>query len=173
MEITTESPRETKVTGTKPSLSGMKDQGLTSGQAHEFAIMLPLKPGGGQRMRDRLKDSVTAGTQSLDKMGTLHDLRFVLFDNDTRVLFASTYDGGFEQYIKDFATLVPDLIDKEFQECEGYPGVRSSEIWEYIARYQNEAIVFYSAYPNITVRQVLKGQRVLKAFEELLDEASR
>jgi hypothetical protein len=173
MEITTEAPRETKVTGTKPSLSGMKDQGLTSGQAHEFAIMLPLKPGGGQRMRDRLKDSVTAGTQSLDKMGTLHDLRFVLFDNDTRVLFASTYDGGFEQYIKDFATLVPDLIDKEFQECEGYPGVRSSEIWEYIARYQNEAIVFYSAYPNITVRQVLKGQRVLKAFEELLDEASR
>jgi hypothetical protein len=173
MEITTEAPRETKVTGTKPSLSGIKDQGLTSGQAHEFAIMLPLKPGGGQRMRDRLKDSVTAGTQSLDKMGTLHDLRFVLFDNDTRVLFASTYDGGFEQYIKDFATLVPDLIDKEFQECEGYPGVRSSEIWEYIARYQNEAIVFYSAYPNITVRQVLKGQRVLKAFEELLDEASR
>src|SRR6266852_4765483 len=106
MATTTETPRETKVAGTKPSPSSMKDQGLTSGQAHEFAIILPLKPGGGQRMRDRLKDSVTAGTQSLDKMGTLHDLRFVLFDNDTRVLFASTYDGGFEQYIKDFATLV-------------------------------------------------------------------
>jgi hypothetical protein len=150
----------------------MKDQGLISGQAHEFAIILPLKPGGGQRMRDRLENSVTAGTKSLDKMATLHDLRFVLFDNDTRVLFASTYDGGFEQYIKDFATLVPDLIDKEFQECEGYPGVRSPEIWEYIARYQNEAIVFYSAYPDVTVRQVLKGQRVLKAFEQLLDEAS-
>src|SRR5260370_41568331 len=150
----------------------MKDQGLTSGQAHEFAIILPLKAGGGQRMRDRLRDSVQAGAQSLDKMGTLHDLRFVLFDNDTRVLFASTYDGGFEQYIRDFATLVPELIDKEFQECEGYPGVRSSKIWEYIARYQNEAIVFYSAYPNVTVRQVLKGQRVLKGFEELLDEAS-
>ena len=173
MATTTEAPRETKVIGTKSSPSGMKDRGLTAGQAHEFAIILPLKPGGGQRMRDRLKDSVTAGTQSLDKMGTLHDLRFVLFDNDTRVLFASTYDGGFEQYIKDFATLVPDLIDKEFQECESYPGVRSPEIWEYIARYQNEAIVFYSAYPNVTVRQVLKGQSVLKAFEELLDEASR
>ena len=172
MATTTAAPRETKGTGTKTSPSGMKDQGLTSGQAHEFAVILPLKPGGGQRMRDRLKESVTAGTKSLDKMATLHDLRFVLFDNDTRVLFASTYDGGFEQYIKDFATLVPDLIDKEFQECEGYPGVRSPEIWEYIARYQNEAIVFYSAYPDVTVRQVLKGQRVLKAFEQLLDEAS-
>jgi len=172
MAITREATREEKVTGTNPSSSGMKDQGLTSGQAHEFAIILPLKPGGGQRMRDRLKESVTAGTQSLDRMGTLHDLRFVLFDKDTRVLFASTYDGGFEQYIKDFATLVPDLIDKEFQECEGYPGVRSPDIWGYISQYQSEAIVFYSAYPNVTVRQVLKGQRVLKAFEQLLDEAS-
>src|SRR5712671_534070 len=172
MATTTAAPRETKGTGTKASAAGMRNQGLTSGQAHEFAIILPLKPGGGQRMRDRLKESVTAGTQSLDRMGTLHDLRFVLFDNDTRVLFASTYDGGFEQYIKDFATLVPDLIDKEFQECEGYPGVRSPRIWDYIAQYQREAIVFYSAYPNVTVRQVWKGQRVLKAFEELLDEAS-
>ncbi len=171
MATTTGAPREAPVAGTNPSPAGMKDQGLTSGQAHEFAIILPLKPGGGQRMRERLKNS-TADTQLMDKMGTLHDLRFVLFDNDTRVLFASTYDGGFEQYIKDFATLVPELIDKEFQECEGYPGVRSPKIWEYIARYQNEAIVFYSAYPNVTVRQVLKGQRVLKAFEQLLDEAS-
>jgi hypothetical protein len=65
------------------------------------------------------------------------------------------------------------LIDKEFQECDGYPGVRSPQIWEYIARYQNEAIVFYSAYPDAAVRQILKGQRMLKAFEQLLDEASR
>jgi hypothetical protein len=161
--------KETIMPDTKSSPAGMKDQGLTSGQAHEFTIILPLKPGGGQRMRARLKESLTADTQVLDKMGTLHDLRFVLFDNDTRVLFASTYDGGFEQYINDFATLVPDLIDKEFQECEGYPGVRSPKIWEYIAQHQSQAIVFYSAYPNVTVRQVWKGQRVLSAFEQLLD----
>src|SRR6266446_8695770 len=104
MATTTAAPRETEGTGTKASHSGIKDQGLTSGQAHEFAIILPLKPGGGQRMRDRLRDSLNADTQLMDKMGTLHDLRFVLFDNDTRVLFASTYDGGFEQYIKDFST---------------------------------------------------------------------
>jgi hypothetical protein len=34
-----------------------------------------------------------------------------------------------------------------------------------------EALVFYSAYPDVTVRQVWKGQRLLKAFEALLDEA--
>src|SRR6266404_2597820 len=118
MATKTEATRETRTDSSAP---GMRNQGLVSGQAHEFAI---------------------------------------------------TYDGGFEQYIKDFATLVPDLIDNEFQDCEGYPGVRSPQIWNYIAQYQSEAIVFYSAYPNVTVKQVWKGQRVLKAFEELLDEAS-
>src|SRR5258708_40153592 len=122
-------------------------------------------------MRERLTDSVTAGTQALDKMGTLHDLRFVIFDNDTRLIFASTYDGGFEQYIKDFATIIPDYIDKEFEDCEGYPGVKSPEIWDYIARYQQEAIVFYSAYPDASVRQLWKCQRVLHAFDQLLDQA--
>src|SRR5438309_11233508 len=107
MATTTAAPRETKGTGTKTSPSGMKDQGLTSGQAHEFAIILPLKPGGGQRMRERLKDSTTA-TQLMDKIGTLHALRLALLDNDTRALFASTYDRGFARYIKACATLVLD-----------------------------------------------------------------
>src|SRR5260370_36037398 len=105
MTTATEAPKETRVTGTNPSPAGLRDQGLTSGQAHEFAIILPLKPGGGQRMRDRLRDSMNADTQLMDRMGTLHDLRFVLFDNDTRVLIASTYVGSLEQYIKYFDTL--------------------------------------------------------------------
>src|SRR5439155_15933124 len=94
-----------------------------------------LKPGGAQNMRNRLKDYATSAVHLLDKVASVHDLRFVIFDNDTRLIFASTYDGGFEQYIKDFATIIPDYIDKEFQDCEGYPGVKSPEIWDYIARY--------------------------------------
>ena len=34
---------------------------------------------------------------------------------------------------------------------------------------QIQADEFYSAYPNTTVRQIRKGQRVLKAWEEMLD----
>lgn len=160
------------MTDIKKQPEGMVDQGLRSGQAHEFTLILPLKSGGAQRMRERLKNYGTEDVQVLNRMATLHDLRFVIFDNDTRVIFATTYDGGFEQYISDFATIVPDHIDKEFQDCEGYPGVRSPEIWKYIAKYQVEALIFYSAYPDVSVRQVWKGQRVLKAFEDLLDQAN-
>jgi len=56
MATKAEATRETRVTGTDSSPSGMKDQGLVSGQAHEFAIILPLKPGGGERMRGAVKE---------------------------------------------------------------------------------------------------------------------
>jgi hypothetical protein len=49
-----------------------------------------------------------------DKVGSVHDMRFVFFDNDTKLLFASTYDGDWETYINDFATLIPDALDLVF-----------------------------------------------------------
>ena len=61
----------TKETRTDSSSSGMRNQGLVSGQAHEFAIILPLKPGGGKRMRDRLTDSVIAGNSGVGQNGYL------------------------------------------------------------------------------------------------------
>ena len=155
---------------TQTGPAGMKDQGLQMGQAHEFLILLPLKDGGAERMREKAK-TFGDGIKSIDKIATVHDFRYAIFDNDTRLLFASTYDGGFEQYIKDFSTLIPDQIDEFFGDSEGYPGVRNPEIWAYIAKYQLQALVFYSAYPDVPVREVWKGQRVLKAFEDLLDQA--
>ena len=46
----------------------------------------------------------------------MHDLRFVIFDNDTRVIFASTFDGDWDPYIDDFGTILPDEIDLLFHE---------------------------------------------------------
>ncbi len=161
----------TEPTTTQASPAGMKDQGLQLGQAHEFLILLPLQEGGAERMREKAKTFGLEDVQNINKIATVHDFRYAIFDNDTRLLFASTYDGGFEQYIKDFSTIIPDQIDEFFGECADYPGVRHPEIWAYIAKYQLQALVFYSAYPEVPVRQVWKGQRVLKAFEDLLDQA--
>lgn len=158
------------ITSKQASPAGMLDQGLQMGQAHEFLILLPLKQGGADKMREHAK-TFGEGLRSIDKIATVHDFRYAIFDNDTRLLFASTYDGGFEQYIKDFATLIPDQIDEFFGESEGYPGVRDPGIWAYIAKYQLQSLVFYSAYPDVPVRQVWKGQRLLKTFEDLLDQA--
>jgi hypothetical protein len=68
--------------------------GLKAGRSNEFAFILPLNPGGAERMRKKMSDTYKARDQSeTGRIGTIHDMRFVIFDNDTRLLFASTFDG--------------------------------------------------------------------------------
>jgi len=134
---------------------------------------MPLKPGGADRMRKKLDDTYNATVQSTsNRIGTLHDMRFVIFDNDTRLLFASTFDGDWDAYINDFATIAPEQIDLQFGEVEGYPGVRSPDIKDFVAKHQVTATSFYSAYPNASVRDVWKALKIKEAFNNLLDEAA-
>lgn len=81
-------------------------------------------------------------------LGTVHDLRFLIFDNYTRLLFASTFDGDWDAYINDFAALIPDQIDLIFGEAEGFPGMRSPNIKDWTVKHQVTSTYFYSAYPN-------------------------
>ncbi len=92
-------------------------------------------------MREKMGNYMQNQAQFVDRIGSVHDLRFVIFDNDTRCIFASTFDGDWDQYINDFATIVPDHIDASFQEWEGYPGIHSPQIKDYIVQHQVEAVV--------------------------------
>jgi hypothetical protein len=107
-----------------------------------------------------------------DRIGTLHDLRFVIFDNDTRLFFATTFDDDWDAYINDFATLIPDLIDIVFEEVEDYPGIKSPNIKDYIVKSQVTATYFYSAYPDASVRDIRKAMKVKSGLDVLLDAAS-
>ncbi|MGB7635706.1 MAG: hypothetical protein WBL68_18460, partial [Nitrososphaeraceae archaeon] len=53
--------------------------GLKSGRSTEFTLILPLKPGGAERMRKK-------NFGSLPNLGTVHEARWVIFDNDTKLL---------------------------------------------------------------------------------------
>jgi hypothetical protein len=156
--------------GATPEPTTPKRPGKTLGQVTEFTIILPLKPGGADRLRERLNQVAQArDSEGAPLVGTLHDMRTVIIDNDTRMLFATTFDGDWDSYIDDFGSQIPDQLDALFGECVDYPGIRSPEIKDYIVKYQVTADDWYSAYPNTTVRQIRKGQRVLQAWEELLD----
>jgi hypothetical protein len=96
-------------------------------------------------------------------------MRVVFFDNDTQMLFATVFDGTWDNYIDDFASKMADQLDALFAEVDGYPGIHDPNIKDYLSKYQVTAGEFYSAYPNTTVRQIRKGPRVLQAWEELLD----
>ena len=116
--------------------------GSRLGKVSELTIIVPLVPGGAQRLRAFFK-LVGGNLNQADKVGTLHDMRFVFFDNDTRLLFATTYDGDWDAYIDDFATKIPDYLDIIDSAWEGWPGIRSPH-----AKDQITAEGWYVASPD-------------------------
>jgi hypothetical protein len=152
--------------------NSQKRPGRSLGQAQELTIMAKLKPGGAERLRKLFAEGFTGDRQHItDRMGTVHDLRFVIFDNDTRLLFASTFDGDWDAYIDDFATKVPEEIELLFHETEDWPGIHDPRVKDHIVERQVTASAFYSAYPDATVRDIWKALKAKKALNELLDQA--
>ena len=114
--------------GPKTSTNGRI--GLRQGKVSELTVILKLLPGGAKRIRAVL--DAGGNLQNADKVGTLHDMRYVFLDNDTKLLFATTYDGDWDPYIDDFATIIPDDLDVVFSNCEGWPGVRNPAVKDFI-----------------------------------------
>ena len=103
-------------------------------------------------------------------VGTVHDMRFVFLDNDTKLLFATAYDGEWDAYIDDFATKIPNAMDLLFCNAVGWPGIRSPKVKDWIVEHQISAEAWYVANPNLTVTEARRLERVGKAVEELLDK---
>ena len=146
--------------------------GLRSGTVSELTVIVTFKAGGAAKLRAVL-DAQGGKFELADRVGTVHDMRFVIFDNDTKLLFATAYDGDWDAYINDFATKIPDALDRLFADVEGWPGINSPAVKDYIAANQVTASAWYCAYPDATVVDIRRGQRTLTAFENLLDAASR
>jgi hypothetical protein len=145
--------------------------GLRLGKVSELTGIMKFAPGGAKRLRALL--ALLGGNfQGADKVGTLHDMRFVFLDNDTKMLFATTYDGDWDPYIADFASKIPDALDALFSNMEGYPpkGMHDPAIGDWIASQQITADGWYVSNPNMTVAQAHKLERVGKAVDELLDK---
>ena len=143
--------------------------GIRQGTVSELTLIAPFAPGGADRLRAVLRflnGNFSAGT----KVGTLHDMRFVFLDNDKNLLFATAYDGEWDPYIDDFATKIPDEMDIVFSALEGWPGIRSPEIKDWIVKHQIPAEGWFVAHPDLTVAETGRVKRVVKAVDEFLDK---
>ena len=142
--------------------------GIRQGKVSELLFIAPFAPGGAARLRAllQLRDGSFDDT---DRVGTVHDMRFVFLDNDTKLLFATAYDGDWDPYIDDFATKITDQMDVIFTACEGWPGIRSPKVKDWIVKHQIPAEGWYVAHPDLTVRDIHRLKRVGKAVDEFLD----
>ncbi|MCK8784277.1 hypothetical protein M0638_07785 [Roseomonas sp. NAR14] len=142
--------------------------GKQSGNVSELTAIATLKPGGADRLR-RIFDLTDGNMDGAQRVSTLHDMRFVFFDDDTRILFATTYDGDWDTYINDFATKIPGLMDLLFANVEGWPGIGSPTVKDFIAGHQIDAAGWFVANPQVTVVDVRRYQRTEKALNAFLD----
>jgi hypothetical protein len=159
----------TQVSEPKTRMVSAGRVGSRQGTVSELTIIAPLAPGGARRLRAFLQ-LLNGNFDGADKVATLHDMRFVFVDDDTKLIFATTYDGDWDAYIDDFATKIPDYLDILGAAVEGWPGIRSPEAKDYLAKYQVTADGWYVADPDLTVVEARRLERMGKALDEFLDE---
>jgi len=145
--------------------------GARQGKVSELTGIFPFVEGGAKRLRGLL-ELLEGNFKLADAMGTVHDMRFVFLDNDTKLLFCTAYDGEWDAYIDDFAMKIPDALDILFCNAVGWPGTRSPKVKDWIAEHQLAAASWYVANPNLTVAETRRLEKVGAAVEELLDKIS-
>ena len=146
------------------------EKGLKSGKVSELTVIAPLKEGGAERLKEILK--IAGGNlKGATRVGTLHDLRFVFLDDDTRVLFCTAYDGDWDPYINDFATKIPELMDILFGSVEGWPGIKDPSVKQFILDHQITAAGWYVGIPHLTIQDIRRQDRIVKGINKALDEA--
>ena len=151
-----------------PPIESAGRAGSRLGKVSELTLIIPFVPGGAKRLRAFLK-LLGGNLNGADKVGTVHDMRFVFLDNDTKLLFATAYDGEWDAYIDDFATKIPDYLDLMNSSFQDWPGIRSPKAKDYLAAHQVTAEGWFVAN-DLTVAETRRLQHTGKAVDEFLDK---
>src|SRR5690349_15918546 len=79
------------------------DPGVRAGSTSEFTLFFTVLPGHAGALRQDLATlQSTPGYRPGDyelPIATIHEARFALFDDDTRLLFATSFDGSWDAYM--------------------------------------------------------------------------
>src|SRR3954466_1803044 len=142
--------------------------GIQVGPTSEFSLFFHVKPGHGEALRESLRTLQSSpgyrpGDYDLP-IGTIHEARFVPFDNDTRLLFATSFDGPWDAYMLDFASKPLKLFDAIFQHVAGYAGLHDLNAVKHFTPSAQQSASGYSRNYGRTVAEIRRAQRVDDAF---------
>jgi hypothetical protein len=105
-------------------------------------------------------------------VATIHEARFVLFDDDTRLAFLTSFDGSWDAYMDDFFTSGPTLalFDVVFRHVEGYEGLPDLQALKAFILGAEETAAAYQRNYGGTVKEIRRALRVNDAFQRVLDD---
>ena len=148
--------------------------GISVGPTSEFSLFFKVQPGHEREIRDAItalqnSPGYRPGDYDLP-IAVIHEARFVLFDDDTRLLFATSFDGPWDSYMVDFASKPLQLFAGIFRHLEGYEGLPDLDaVKRFILSAQRTASAYARNYGR-TVKENRKAQRINEAFQRVLDD---
>ena len=106
---------------------------------------------------------------SLIGISTIHFVRWLLIDDGRRLMMVSDYDGSWESYIDEFAEMILSGLDAIWETSYGYPpdGARDLPAFKrFLRSHQVPSEVFYSAYPEETVLNIVNDRAFARACSD-------
>src|SRR3954454_20203397 len=154
---------------------GPAGPGVRVGPTSEFSLFFRVKAGEADSLRAALADlQQTPGYRPGDygmAIATIHEARFVLFDDDTRLAFITSFDGPWDAYMEDFFTSGPTLalFDVIFRHAEGYDELQDRAVLKSFVLGAQQTAAAYARNYGGTLKEIRKARRVNAAFQQVLD----
>jgi len=150
--------------------------GAQHGVKSEATALFRVKPGHAAELRaasyrfaEYLKTVPFEGLQSVG----LHYSRLALADNDTRLIWLTAFDIDFAPYVDDAVNKMGagtwyDWLQHTVECPEGFDRFSGPQVREVIQANQSSAAGYFEAFPDLTMGQTKKGERLLKALETVI-----
>lgn len=115
----------------------------------------------------------------LGSINTIHFARWLIIDNNKRLVFLSNYDGSWENYLGDFIDRAAMGLTAIWCNAEGFPATKrlllqgaqnDIEFKAYARKSQLKTHCWYSAYPQLTLQNVLNNSHIRQGFNMPMNE---
>jgi hypothetical protein len=147
--------------------------GLRYGKRGEATGVVKLLPGGAKLLRERIGQFQAESRYWEARIGTVHELRVILINNDSQALVTVTYDGDFVPYLADIIREAGPWFDGLMKGVwEGYERASQPETRKIIADSLVTAEMFYVCHHDLSVKDITRLKRLGAAVSELLDSAN-
>lgn len=151
----------------------MSNISTSDGRTTELTTLSKIKPLHTIILREMLNHSDGLTANILKDIETIQYASWVIveYGGADYLMFLSNFTGSFEKYIDDFAAVIQLAVGLEliWGTCEGWPGIGSVEnLKAFIRDTTIGADLYYSAYPEATVRDVLAALKVAGVVEEFV-----
>ena len=156
-------------------------KGLKSGVYNEFAAFLTVRPGHLQQLKEELSKrfptehnpNAMIPRELLLKVGNCH-VKHYLFDNEQRLALILSFNQSFDKYFDDFFTAAGvENFYSWLQHCSEIPEELAKmtipQIKDAVGGIQTQAYDYIEAVPDATIREIAKAQKLMKAFQQVLD----